>query len=93
MSHLPECWLSEGKFDAVCMCDRLRVCEQRVLDAAREAVETLPLIVRFVKANKTKLIDQLIDRDEALAAIDALRIDTPKQQVMEHINLAVVEDA
>ena len=73
MNHLPECWLSEGKFDALCLCDRLRACEQRVLDAAREAVETLPLIVRFVKANKTKLIDQLIDRDEALAAIDALR--------------------
>lgn len=43
------------------------------LNVALEAVETLPLIVRFVKENKTKLIDQLIDRDEAVAAIDALR--------------------
>lgn len=37
--HLPECWLSEGKFDALCICDRLRACEQRVLDAAQEAVQ------------------------------------------------------
>ena len=68
MTHLPECWLSEGKFDAVCMCDRLRVCEQRVLDAAREAVEALDIgrEVRFSVDVKA----------DALAAIDALREET-----------------
>ena len=30
--HLPECYQSEGKFDAMCICDRLRACEQRVRD-------------------------------------------------------------
>lgn len=39
--HLPECraaglglWPSSG----LCMCDELRACEERVLDAARDAV-------------------------------------------------------
>ena len=66
MTHLPECWLSDGKFDAVCMCDRLRACEQRVLDAAREAVAALQMGVLTTGT-------LLLKRDEALAAIDALR--------------------
>ena len=41
--HLPECPHSEPAlspgFLVMCICDRLRACEQRVLDAAREAVE------------------------------------------------------
>ena len=66
MTHLPECWLSEGKFDAVCMCDRLRVCEQRLLDAAREAVAALQMGVLTTGT-------LLLKREDALAAIHALR--------------------
>ena len=65
MSHLPECWLSEGKFDALCLCDRLRACEQRVLDAAREAVAGIQ--------DGPKNQPYWIDREAALTAIDALR--------------------
>ena len=67
MNHLPECWLSEGKFDAVCMCDRLRACEQRVLDAAREAVRTI--------ASDYLCCMCPTDEGLTLAAIDALRGD------------------
>ena len=66
MTHLPECWLTEGKFDAVCLCDRLRVCEQRVLDAAREAVAALQM-------GPLTTGDFLLKRENALAAIDALK--------------------
>ena len=89
MSHLPECWLSEGKFDALCLCDRLRACEQRVeeamdrawtqtvalavahtrtatLDAARESVAAL-------KIGPLTTGTLLLKREDALAAIDALR--------------------
>ena len=65
MSHLPECWLSEGKFDAVCICDRLRACEQRLLDAAREAVAALQMGVLTTGT-------LLLKREDALGAIDAL---------------------
>ena len=66
MTHLPECWLTEGKFDAVCLCDRLRVCEQRVLDAAREAVAALQMGVLTTG-------DLLLKRQDALAALDTLK--------------------
>ena len=66
MTHLPECWLSEGKFDAVCLCDRLRACEQRVLDAAREAVAALQM-------SPLTTGDVLLKRQDALAAIGALK--------------------
>ena len=64
MTHLPECWLSDGKFDALCLCERLRACEQRVLDAALEAVASM--VIETV-GNSAATVDQ------ALAAIDALR--------------------
>ena len=35
--HLPECGVTRYP---ICICDRLRACEQRVLDAAETAVET-----------------------------------------------------
>ena len=46
VTHLPECWFYDpAKTPAVavndgwpCICDRLRACEQRVLDAAEQAV-------------------------------------------------------
>lgn len=38
MEHFPECPQSEGKFDSLCICNRLRTCWQRALDAAHDAV-------------------------------------------------------
>ena len=70
MTHLPECWLSEGKFDAVCLCDRLRACEQRVLDAAREAVAAL-------KIGPLTTGTLLLKREDTLAAIRALTKEAP----------------
>lgn len=40
--HLPECSYTSGiwySLDEPCICPSLRACEQRVLDAAREAVD------------------------------------------------------
>lgn len=56
-----------------CVCDRLRACERRVLDAALEAVAALD---RWDHNNYALIFDPhgwAIDRDEALAAIEALR--------------------
>ena len=50
MTHLPECWLSEGKFDALCLCDRLRACEQRVEEAMDRAwTQTVALAVAHTR--------------------------------------------
>ena len=56
-AHLPECGTNDGSM--FCICDALRACEQRVLDAAREAVERV-----------SSLLQPL---GPALAAIDELR--------------------
>ena len=62
--HLPECpviaLLIKGNSVAAgsCICSKLRACEQRVLDAAREAVAALP---------------EYRMRDTCVAAIDELR--------------------
>ena len=40
--HLPECWAKhESDPEAWCICDELRACEQRVLDAAVQRIEAL----------------------------------------------------
>ena len=67
--HLPECFASlcecdDTHFKSIdcdfsCICPSLRACEQRMLDAAREAVERV-----------STLFEPL---GPALAAIDALR--------------------
>lgn len=64
--HLPECqdalipdWENERW---ICICKYLRACEQRVLDAALEAVDGLD-----------KYHHGQISAADALAAIDALR--------------------
>jgi len=62
--HLPECYQSEGKWGGGCICIRLRACEERVLDAAREAVDSM---VIETAGNSAATVNQ------ALAAIDALR--------------------
>lgn len=77
MEHLPECPRrgdDSGYYCCAfcdgyeCICDQLRACEKRVLDAAREAVDALP---------KMKIAGNfpLCDIDEVLAAIDALYND------------------
>ena len=81
--HLPECKALDVMPEATtmfhstsrqwfwehgCICDRLRACEQRVLDAAREAVAGLKRHVEFPGAPVN-----YIHPDFFLAAIDALR--------------------
>ena len=40
--HLPECWAKhESDPPAWCICDELRACEERVLDAAVQRIEAL----------------------------------------------------
>ena len=89
MSHLPECWLSEGKFDAVCMCDRLRACEQRVEEAMDRAwTQTVALAVAHTRTTTLDAAreavaalqmgplttgDFLLKREDALAALDTLK--------------------
>lgn len=52
-------------------CQAFRACEQRILDAAREAVAAVPPIDQRVDDNG--LISLVYDKGEILAAIDALR--------------------
>ena len=89
MSHLPECWLSEGKFDALCLCDRLRACEQRVEEAMDRAwTQTVALAVAHTRTATLDAAreavaalqmsplttgDVLLKRQDALAAIGALK--------------------
>lgn len=68
--HLPECpmldvipFVDEGWDEGPCICDRLRACEQRVLDAAREAIRNREDGEYF----------PWVQVEIALAAIDALR--------------------
>ena len=63
--HLPECWAKDPSDPpAWCICDELRACERRMLDAAREAVAAIEIAV---VGNSAAAIDQ------AIAAIGALR--------------------
>jgi len=92
MDHLPECALSDNTdwtswTVECCICDRLRACEQRVLDAAREAIAEQKLVPlakqgRFIITRNTQLWKQRQAwselgwwdfRTSALAAIDALK--------------------
>lgn len=86
--HLPECCMNmyDAPPDGHCICPALRACEQRVRDehglerlrayekgckvgvqAARDAVASVPWFDRFALGRRF--------RNEALAAIDALRTD------------------
>ena len=41
--HLPECWAKhDSDPPAWCICDELRACEARVLEAAVQRIEALP---------------------------------------------------
>lgn len=88
MTHLPECPDQHSSHDGTCICDRLRACEARVreesgfgccdalwnkgyaaaLEAARDAVAALIVQPRWGTVNHG-----LVIKDDALAAIDALR--------------------
>ena len=63
--HLPECWAKDPSDPpAWCICDELRACERRMLDAAREAVASISGQGVFVPR---------IYKHVALTAIDALK--------------------
>lgn len=65
--HLPECPVAKRRGTvnpSDCICDRLRACEKRALDSAREADSALD--------EGPKYLPYWIDREEALIAIDAL---------------------
>ena len=70
-NHLPECpgnWGVGQMPDGPCtLCDMLRACEQRVLDAAREAVARLPEVAGWTGELA------IIRKPIALDAIDALK--------------------
>ncbi len=67
--HLPEChrWFANMPEDGCPACEMFRACEQRVLDAAREAVEALTTDLALSDQ------DTVVYRADALAAIDALK--------------------
>lgn len=80
--HLPECpvekRLRAGKIvgSQTCICAALGACEQRVLDAAREAVEAIPAPYKIRGEFETygPYAEGRADmKDLAISAIDALR--------------------
>ncbi len=76
MSHLQECQLFlEPMLPAQdwCICQQLRACEQRVLDAAREAIAGLPVAISSYYPDDS-LRDVGFWKSSALAAIDALKV-------------------
>jgi len=61
--HLPECWATyPSDPPAWCICDELRGCEQRVIDAAVQRVEAL-------KWDYIHSCGELITRARTIAAI------------------------
>ena len=80
--HLPECWAKDPSDPpAWCICDELRACEERVLNAARDAVtaiesdrDALVWWERFGdNPDDPDEVTVLIDLKRAIAAIDAIR--------------------
>lgn len=72
--HLPECECYtkvHAHKCALCICDRLRACEQRVLDAAREAVVNADPYWK-VETDEDESVF-VMEVTSALAAIDALQ--------------------
>jgi len=71
--HLPECLHDDDTYGlrGLCICDELRACQQRVLNAAREAVLSAKVI-----GNAVYVEDEATHftwKREALAAIDRLK--------------------
>ena len=70
--HLPECLVPD--FDKglwICICKQLRACEERVLNAAREAVVALPY--DEPEDDPQSREHEVEVRQRYLTAIDALR--------------------
>lgn len=94
--HLPECpqskgcqcpWMPECD-DCGCICDRLRACEQRVLEDERALIAVEQTTLAELNAEYRKGLDAAREAVErvstlfeplgpALAAIDALRATNP----------------
>ena len=72
--HLPECYWPELPERAICICDRLRACEQRALEAAREAIAELHTYDDHGALKPFKPESAVVYMTEALAAIDALMV-------------------
>jgi hypothetical protein len=71
--HLPECWASEPSDPAAwCICDELRACQTRVLDAARDALAALRGCIGTYGSGDGAV---WIEKFDALSAIYALRKD------------------
>ena len=75
--HLPECPMLDEQYtkhplEQCDYCDMLRACKKRVLIAAREAVAALP-VWQAHGLLTGDLRPARIDREEVLAAIDALK--------------------
>ena len=72
--HLPECLHDDDTYGlrGLCICDELRACEQRMLDAARQAVEA-ELGWEEPDPSDDSKPHTAIWKFRALAAIDALR--------------------
>ena len=67
--HLQECWAKDPSDPpAWCICDELRACEARVLNAAREAVRGVNWF-----NDEGKMLSAIVATAESLAAIDALK--------------------
>lgn len=81
--HLPECESYRDECGGGCICRHVRACEERVLDAAREAVLALthyralecdPGILPGKRDDPDVwLRGYLVDSDTAIAAIDKLK--------------------
>lgn len=77
--HLPECCVRTDdckaepcqRCHAFCICEQLRACEERVLDAARDAVELKTWISVYELSDESKAYNKGIRA--TLAAIDALK--------------------
>jgi len=90
--HLPECNYEKNPERNACICQRLRACEERMLttylardnfesglNAAREAVGNIAERWDHWEGERRismEIDGQFIDRDDALAVIDALRKDS-----------------
>lgn len=79
MTHLPDCddYAFSGagyhpNCERICICRQVRRIEQRVLDAAREAIAGLPVAISSYYPDDS-LRDVGFWRSSALAAIDALK--------------------
>ena len=81
-NHVSECWCANRPCPRYpgatcpcreCICDELRACEQRVLDAARQAVAETQRWHEFSWGMDDDEDGEYVKTEEALDAIDALR--------------------